>query len=563
MTVADHPVVAPAPVQPGRQTGRLALVGLVVFLLSGAALIIFTGPVPQLMFAPDVLNLLDGAQRQWLGQVAHRDFHSPLGGFAFLPFSTAMRFTGPTVAALPLGVAFTFVVLTTWAWILARRRVALGATAVFTGMIGLLAAATYALDFGDWSTPSYAMYYNRTCWALLGLVALECFVPAARPSRGVSRSGGASTGAALAGLLLVKFNFFGAALGLVAGALLLDRGRWRDWGPALLAGFFGTAVAAALAARIDLVGYAREIAGMAASVSRANYLEPVPRILSDNTPWLVAGFILVVCLVREALAAGTEARRQLGRAIAAFGLVIGAGLAVSIANCQFAELPTFPLALLILAAQLRDLPASRLGPALGVAAAILGLLFSVPQAGMLLRAAARHQLVPVEAAANGLRLDLPAVNALGLRGWPGEPTTIEAAESIPRQASVSPLAFGQWLQDGTNLLRPHVAPTSRVLSVDWANPFPFCLGLPPVPGDHIAWHYGRVVGDSHHPDVARLVAQADFVMEPRAGIQPDSLAFKKRLFDPLVASSFTRIASSRYWILWQRRPSAPAPSVNP
>lgn len=126
---------------------------------------------------------------------------------------------------------------------------------------------------------------------------------------------------------------------------------------------------------------------------------------------LLAGGILGVCLLAEACATSPESRLNYYRVIAVFLLVCGAGLAVSVTNCQFTELPSFPLA--------------------------------------------RRILVPANAAANGLHS--------------------------------------------------------------------FSLDLPPTPDDRIAWHYGRVLGDAWHADARRLAEQADFVMDPKLGLQPDSI----------------------------------------
>jgi hypothetical protein len=545
-----------APARLARPTWQHGLFAAILAAL--VATILFTGPVPQAQYASDVFNFLDASYRQYSGQVIHRDFYSPLGGVAFLPFSLAMRLTGPTVAALPVGVALTTAVITTWAWLLAAPRLAAGAAAAFTVLTGLLVAASYALDFGAWTVPSYAMYYNRCAWALLGLLALECYAPRAARGRNADWRAGASSGAALAALLLVKVNFFAGGVVLILCSPLVVR-HPRDRWLALAAGFVAAVAVLSLVAAVSLPGYAREIAGIARSQAGSVYFEILGRILTDNRACLVAGGILAACLLAEARGAIPAARANFYRATAALVLVGGAGLAVSVTNCQFTELPTFPLALLLLAAVLPHLTASKLAPALGLAAVILTILFALPHGAMVGRALVRRVLVPPAAPANGLHLPATAVAGLGLRAWPGEPVGPDAGETLARQREVSPRTFGEWVQDGLSLLTPRVGPGSRVVSLDWGNPFPFTLGLPPVPGDHIAWHYGRVLGESWHPDARALAQQADFIMEPKLGLQPDSTAFKRRLFAPLLQESFAVAATSRYWTLWQRR-TAPVAS---
>ena len=110
------------------------------------------------------------------------------------------------------------------------------------------------------------------------------------------------------------------------------------------------------------------------------------------------------------------------------------------------------------------------------------------------------------------------------------------------------------------VLARHRPASGTVLSLDWVNPFPFATGTPPPPGDEIAWHVGRTVGPSHHPDIARLLATAAVVMEPRRSLQPASLAFKRDLFAPLLATSFVVVEETDHWRLWLRRAPASPPT---
>lgn len=535
-------------------TDRTANILCLVFILGVVGLILLTGPVPQLLFASDVLNLLDGAHRQYLGQVIHRDFHSPVGGMAFLPFSLSMHLVGPTARALPWGIALTFLVTSGWAWGLTHQRLPFPERMLFLLFVGLLVAGSYPLDFGSWKVPSYAMHYNRIGWAYFSLVALECFVPPRHPTHTGEWIAGVSTGAAVALLFLLKVNFFICAAGLMVWAPFAGRRHHVGRRLAGLTGAAGATLAAVLLARIDLAGYIREIVGMAGSQPAGIYRETLARILSDNRWWLVAVVATTLGLLFFSRPLAPAPRQQVFRSTLAFLLVAGAGLVLSLTNCQFAELPTFPVALLVLSLLLPVAPGSR--PALALRTiSFLAVLGSIlPNAGMIARAYLRHAL-DAATELNSLKLAPPALAALPLRTWPDEHGGPQAESRIRPKGDGSPYAYGLWLQDGIDLLAPHITPSSRVLSLDWSNPFPFTLGLPPLRNDLIAWHYGRGISDVHHPDQVLLAGQADFILEPRAGIQPASTAFKRELFAPLMAQSFVRLADNRSWILWQRRPA--------
>ena len=118
---------------------------------------------------------------------------------------------------------------------------------------------------------------------------------------------------------------------------------------------------------------------------------------------------------------------------------------------------------------------------------------------------------------------------------------------------LTPQQYAAWLNDGLALLRRHVTDSSRVLSLDWFNPFPFALDLPSPRGDSIAWHLGLLVSPSHHPDPKRVLGDATFVMDPKRPIAPYTYGFKKGILKPGLAAGFEKVDESDLWILYERK----------
>lgn len=545
-----------APVSPdrGSVTSRRGLVerfaGLFLAgaLGLGAWLLLAAGPAPQLNYPSDVAAYLDACQRGALGQWLGRDFSSPIGPAALLPTVMAMQLVGSTVQALALGSALVWLAYGVVAWLAVRNRMPAWCALLFALFVAGTAAAPYTLDFGSWRILSYGMLYNRLAWAALCIAAGAALLP--RTDGTAPRLVAAGLGACALWLWAIKPNYL-----LVLAPLILCH--WLP-GPRRaagvlhgLAGALGMMLVVWLCVRFSPAGYLNTHLGMAVEAPSGLMVHTLLRSLRENA-WIALGLLALWAVV---LAPAPLAPVRVRLALA-LGAVIAATFAANMTNCQFAEIPLWgALGWLAAALAVRCHPRTWLARSALAAGVAIGLAFTwQPLAGLAYNYAWKHYRAP----------GAPAALAVAGPAWLGMPMRpVPGAPAGPAGALESAGNYAAWLNDGLALLARVGPARGAVLCLDWTNPFPFATRTAPVVGDEIAWHVGRTVGPVHHPDVARLVAGAAMVMEPRRSVQPDSLAFKRDLFAPALAAAFDLGGESPHWRLWVRRGPVPAPPPVP
>jgi hypothetical protein len=525
-------------------SSRIAIVGFSGALALGAFFLIAAGPAPQLLFPSDVAAYLDACHRAALGQWLGRDFNSPIGPAALLPAALAMRLGGATVDALAIGSAFTWLAYGILAWLTARPRMPSWLAGAFALFVAASAAAPYTLDFGSWRILSYGMLYNRLAWAALAIAAVAGLLP--RQDGGTSRWGAVGFGACAAWLWAIKPNYLLILIPLFFFHGLLEPNRRCFGFVRALGGALGLLTLVWLWVRFSPVGYIATHLGMAQEAPPGLLAYTFTRSLRENFwPVLVLigiwGYVL-----KNAVAPSVRLRLVL-----ALSAVIVATFATNIANCQFSEIPLWG-ALGWVAAAGAIIHTSGTGskwiPVL--AGAAFGLAFSwQPLASIAYNFVWKHYRAPGSPPA--VQVTSTAWAGMPMRPSPGEPfAAVEALESAGNYAA--------WLNDGLAALACVRRSQGPVLCLDWTNPFPFATQTIPATGDEIAWHVGRTVGAAHHPDVARLLASAAIVMEPRRSLQPDSLAFKRALFERGLHASFVVEHETAHWRVWSRRDAVPA-----
>lgn len=497
----------------------------------GALLLWTAGPAPQLIYPSDDAAYLDATYRAASGQWMGRDFGSPIGPAAILATVLGMKIGGATVHALVTGSILTWLGYGLAAWLVARSRLPAWLAAGFTLFTAATAAAPYTLDFGSWRILSYGMLYNRLAWAALGIAATVSLLP--RRDGAAPRWVPAILGACAIWLWSIKPNYL-----VILAPLVLYH--WftqpapAAWGGRSVLGALGMLLFVWLCVPFSPSGYVATHLGMARSAPSDLLSYTLLRSLQEN---IVPVLVLLAAWALALRSTGLPGPRRLALAVAA---VISATFVTNMANCQFSEIPLWG-ALGWLAAAAAA-PVARLPWVIGL---VCGLAYTwQPVASIAYNFAWKQYRAPGSPPAIEVAGD--AWRGLPLRPVPGD--TIDAAAALE-----SPGNFAAWLNDGLALLARHRPRTGSVLCLDWINPFPFATGTAPAPGDDIAWHVGRTHGPSHHPDIARLLASATVIMEPRRSIQPDSLAFKRELFASALAASFHLAGETPHWRLWLRQ----------
>lgn len=549
---------------------RFALAALLFALAGVITLLAWTGCSFQTDMGWDALIMLEAAARWEQGQIPHVDYLSPIGVFPTWVMAAALKISAGTADALAYAPALLAAPVTGCAWWLARRRFGAWIALVFSLAVLALVTAARPLPYGmlayklEFAHLSYAMSYNRLGWALLGLLALHCFLP---PLAGESpRSSLAENflaGVICVLLLLTKVNYAAAALGVVlVSAVLLPRSR-QAW-LALATGAGLTLALATIALRFHPGAYLGELAllgrinPIASRVPRA-----VELILGNISALVLVGAACVILLPLFRLRTQREQTRP-WIFPAGLTLALGAcGLAVLTLNTQLGEVPLFALTVLVLA----EHGARRLGTrdrsehalrlrhrtALGIAA-LLGLVTLASDAASVVWSAGRvrHARASIP---EGQLLQSPLLSRYLL---PPQAFEEAAPDQVTRTvqavgAPLTPYQYGLVLNDGLALLAPHTDGRSRIMTFDLANPFPLARGSRYPRGGSLWWAY-NTFSTTVHPRAEDLFRDVTHLMIPKAPVLRDGEAAALRdIYRAELQANFTRAAESTFWILLRRQ----------
>jgi hypothetical protein len=168
--------------------------------------------------------MLDAGWRYFQGLRTHADYHSPLGPLFAIIFGLPMKIGGPTFSSLKLlpptvtAVFALWTILVTSASLNPLTRACLAAgTAAAAGGIFHPGFPVEALSF--------AVFYNRVGFALLGIIGLSALLPRNTPRLPAWVAPFRDASIAIAGvmLLFLKVNFFAAAVPFCIASAFLHR----------------------------------------------------------------------------------------------------------------------------------------------------------------------------------------------------------------------------------------------------------------------------------------------------------------------------------------------------
>lgn len=488
--------------------------------------------------------LIDGAWRIQQGQVAHVDFHSPIG-FGYLHLLAAVGNQCGLGPALPLRVAGLLLPLLLGVALLALWRraplVLSGAALVLVTVLTLSIA-----PFGQHEAPvnTFTGHYNRLGWAVLAVLALlaQAWL-LRRDSESRLRP---LVEAALGGLLLalawaIKFTYAAVGSGLLGAALLAlvltGAPRWPllRQGAVLATAAVVTALLLHLGTGTPIGAYLSDIAGVADSAA-----VPLPRLLAGQLlrSDAVAAVPLLALAAYAAALLSRQARswpRMLFLAVLALGF-----LAISASNGVERISPGFALLALVAVAFVGAEPTAPRW--LMMAALVLLTAQLVRFSHPLLRCVMEG---PATVASSPVPLDIPMQAGLdrgndgGDRGLAHDP-----AVGVRR-------AYREHILDGHALLAAQGGSQLRILNFDICNPWPSLLGAPPPRHDLILWTFGRNVAETTAP--ANLLDGCDAVMVPKQPVRTGALEWKQRIYGAGLQRDFAVQAESTHWRLYRRR----------
>ncbi len=502
--------------------------GLLTVVVAGIVLSILVLRQPAVYsntWEHDVSILLDAAQRIHLGQVAHQDFHTPLG--VFTPTLVASGFSfleQPNVMAVPYACLLLALLLMPLTWLFARGRVGSLEAAGLSLFLGLLVLAPKPLGIGGLYTLTYAMLYNRHGEALLGLFVM---LP---PRQEKPEWPGLALAGFLFGLLFfLKLNYWAlavAGLGLRVLLLLLDRKFWgKSELSAFLLGSLGGALAVLLWSGASASGYLSDL------VSGLKAQEPGGRAL-DLLEVLFQGLgpltLLLACVFTAAsLVPNSRAR---------FGLIglyfVGGGMLLGMSNCQGGEMPLWSVGGLIVL----ELSRRQQSPSTGRTLQVLSLFAIIAFLPTMGRDLAATTLAS-RPSASGYA---PA--------WTGSPKSAPGLKNW----FVTTTAYRMQLDSGIRFIAKNKVDLEHTFVADYLNPYPFAMGQSPPRHTLIWWHLTRSVSARSKPSPEDLFQETRYILIPR-GEPDETRSFLFEQYRPYWSQHFEFAKQNSGWRLLKRK----------
>ena len=499
-----------------------AMACALVFL--GFALFVLPGATLSASFTHDLFVYLGGIHRVEQGQLPSRDFYSPLGLLGYyLPY-LGHRLVGQFGGAMETASMLVLLGAMPAAVIALRNRVPpLASGLLLVAVFGLIMAPLNPGDGGGLA--SQAMFYNRWCWAMLALLFLFAIPPTSR-GRGANWLEPAAVAFLLLFLFFTKASYFVVGLVFVA---LFGIGMRRF----LRTSVISIIVLLAVALWVQLTtGWVQHyLADLRTAIEITG---PVRTNLFERK---IAFNLAEYALVALAYACMAP-RRQLRAADVLLALYI-VGSSIPILSQNAPQQYVFSLAALF--AHLLAL-CRRSGREREVAFRISRRMVAAALLVFLLPHLARQCIA----------------TAFFLGGALGSPAFADIrAIGLPRMEGVliSESREGEYvrtLQSGVALLREQEVKDATLMTLDFANPFPVLLDLPPALGDPWCIHVDRHISLETALAGEELFADAAYIMIPTYWRERETRDFLLDIYGDYLAKAYSTAAENKHWRLLRR-----------
>jgi len=507
---------------------RGVVLGLAILL---ALLLALPGQTVTTKYLNDLFIFLDGAHRIMAGQVPNRDFHSALGPLSFYIPAAGYWLSGSFGGAMPVGMALVVLALAAAAVHIIGSRLAPPVAIPLAAYLLLIAAVPINVGEGIGDL-SFGMFYNRIGWAALGLLLVLHLEPA-RP--GARQNGLDALCAASLVLLMLYTKVSFGVVGLAFGGLILLRRR--NWGWALtalalvaLTGLLVEAVWRSSAAHLADLRLASQVSGSFGGLEKA-----VRTVLAN-----LADFVLFAFLAGLALWAARSLRDLLF-----FGFCAAAGVMLLSQNYQNHGVVTVVVGAAVAVEMLiRSQARWGAGPrwiARGAPLVLLAML-----------------LPPI--VHNGLALTLHAGLAWTERGEPIPLPKFSRIRHVKLWNEGEHPIFARYrasIADGAAALARLEPPPSRVLVLDFVNPFTAGLGLEPPKGDSPWHHWGRTLDENNAVPAGELFRDVRVVMEPKWPIESWTANGMREVYASFLAEHYELARETGDWKVFVARAQTP------
>jgi hypothetical protein len=537
-----------------KQSYKIGFFIMLILMASLVALMLTVG-FPLIRNAPwDIMIQLDGAWRIIHGQKLNVDFAPLIPPLTVLIDSFGMRLTGAKALSILYANIILFIVLTPWAWKIARDRLSAVNAFLFSIFMGSLLIAPRFLASKSPYFTSYAMLYNRQGYVLLAMLMIELLISSRKDLRSNSLKSGITTGILLSLLLYCKLTFLAVALAALVLSCLFTRGRPFKWF-LYVALSFGLSVAFMyIFFGLNIFAYFAETRSVAAFYSSKHYDPSIERYILGKNRWYLYLCLALIPILYLEYRRTREKNTRLGEILSLLSIVLItiSGIFLCIFSAQYTDIPIFFVAGLIFL----DYFARRFKSVQypldirGMVTYFLGIVIIIP---MLF--------------GNIFLQDVTSTIFAFILNKPDSSTVAESQKFksnsmkdfiIPydiyshmvaeKYHQGHPALYPHQVNDGLVLLRKHISKNSKIIAIDFSNPFPFALELPPPDG-------GASVNDNHHLEPEKMFKGANIVMIAKDSDNYKTVDRLRKYYDKYLEQNFTLIDSSKSWQLLKRKNS--------
>lgn len=504
----------------------IALAAMVTMAISSALLIV-PGTTATSMYFNDILIFLDGAYRVVHGQVPNKDFHTALGPVNYYAPGLGYWLTGRLGMAMPVGMAALMLVTAPIMIHVLRSRIR-PLIGVPLAIFFMLLLAT-PMNTGEIpSKISFAMFYNRIGWVLLGILLVMHLQPK-RPVRGQGWLDAAAAAALTMLLVYTKMTYGVVAFGFLV--LMLMQRAQRHW----VVGAIGLCVLVGLVVETFWGGTRAYITDLVVATQVSGVIEPgiyVRSFLDTSGEYAVFALIAGLALWRRPRitdflfygfcgAAGFALLNQNFQIIGIVSMLTGAAVAAEILLRQQQPAPSrtmqtviqgVPFAVMVLLLPIALSSAAAIGVHTAIATTRAGVALETP---------------------NGR--DLRIVNLLDEYHFGFYTDYVET------------------LANGAELLASLNSSASRVLVMDFVSPFTSLAGLPPPEGGPAWMHSNRNFDLEYHLPAEEVLGGVDVVMIPAQPIADGTTEKMEEIYRPYLERHFRLSRVTTFWSLYQRR----------
>jgi hypothetical protein len=530
------------------------LVVAAVFVAVLACLILAMGP--SYIMAPwDVFTLLDEAWRILCGQIAHTDFHNPIGPLTYSLIALGMKIGGVSLAGYTYGNVLFLLVVSLWGGAIFFGRMRPAYALLLTLFVAILSVATRPLGYPP-SVTSYAMIYNRYGWILLAMAVVQLFVEPNRDSTNKSRFDAFSVGLLLGFIFYCKISYFvfGAA-GLVLAAVL--RPPFRKAAPLSALGFVLVCIGTWFTLGVNPADYVSDVlaAGRAQSID-ARFWHLIKALVQNFWQIPLAGVVWFLLAAEPASRSRTPRAGSL-KLSAVYFFILGTALVLTVSNAvERSDVPLFFVAGIILLQQaertwnlapLTEIKKRNWKYIASAAIIVLGFFANIVvkdiwSIGNSLIGSARVATAENEKQ----RFDAPRLHDFLIPAASEWETSYWEAEKVPEA-----------INDGLQLIRRHIDKNDRIVVLALTDPFSFALGLIPPEGIPVWWDVDFSFNANVHPSDEQIFGKSDFVLYPRLrasdeGCCQENVKLLLRIYGGSLKRDFAEVERSKYWVLLRR-----------